>query len=264
MSRQRVKRFSLPAGDKRREPRQEVTEGTVGMAGQTYRLKDWSRSGFLAMPCTADFKVGDELDVSISVSIDDRRVEFSAPAVIVRIDKAKQQVAGTYVELDGATRAFIDRHFGVDSARIKNILGAAETAEHGVAMLSTVFPNLDTAEILDLALEVSHEQIEMAQQTFNGLEAMKLVMGHAPEDLNMQEKLRYLAERGDRDAAGLLFRLSGGAGRRLSDQVKNAIDQAVRQGHDDIAEQLLLSHEMILKQDAAKPMKRRKTDRRQD
>lgn len=261
MAKKRAKRYSMPAGDKRREPREEVTDGTVRISGETWPLKDWSRTGFLAKPCTAEFKIDDELDITLSVPIPRGRLEFSCPAVIVRVDRDKQEVAGTYSEVDAATRVIIERHFGVDSARIRNLLDGAGTPEQGVAMLSTVFPNLGTAEILALALDVYHEHLEGVQQTLDGLKAMKMVMGRAPKELNTRQKLQFLAERGDREAAGLLFRLRGGVERRLSDQVKNAIDQAVRHGRDDIAEQLLLSHEGILKQEAARAMKRREEDK---
>lgn len=89
-----------------------------------------------------------------------------------------------------------------------------------------------------------------------------MVIGRAPKELNTQQKLQFLAERGDWEAAGLLFRVRGGVEPRLSDQVKKAIDQAVRQARDGIAEQLLLSHEAILKQEAAQAIKRREEDRK--
>ena len=256
----RAKRFSMPAGDKRREPREELAEGAVRISGQTWPLTDWSRNGFLASPCTADLKVGEELDIAVFVPIAGQRLEFKCPAVIIRVDEEKQEVAGAYVEVDAATRATIDWHFGVDSERIRNILDGAESAEQGVAMLSTIFPNLGTGEVLRLAQDVCREQFAKAQQTLAGLEAIETVMGRAPEDLDTQQELQYLAERGDLDAAGLLFRLRGGLERRLSDQLKKSIDQAVRQGREDIAEQLLLSHEMILKQDSANRKERRKDD----
>jgi len=250
----------MPAGDRRQEPREEVTDGTVRISDETWTLKDWSRSGFLAKPCTAEFKVDDEVEISLSVPIPGRRFEFGCPAVIVRVDKGKQEVAGTYVEVDAETRAIIERHFGVDANRIRSILFGADTAEEGVGRLSAVFPHLGTAEIFELALDVCHEQFEKLQQTIYSLTAIKMVMGHAPKDLDTEQKLQFLAERGDREAAGLLFRLGGGVERRLSDQIKKAIDQAVRQGRDDIAEQHLLSHERILKQEADQSMKRRNDD----
>ncbi len=252
----------MPAGDRRREPREEVTDGTVRMSGETWPLKDWSRNGFLAKPCTAEFKIDDELDISISVPIPSRRLEFSCPAVLVRVDRGNQEVAGTYSEADAATRAIIERHFGVDSVRIRHLLEGADTPERGVAMLSTVFPNLGTDEVLELALDECYEHLEGVQQTLDGLTAMKMVIGRGPKELDTQQKLQYLAERGDLEAAGLLYRLRGGVERRLSEQVKMAIDQAVRQGHDDIADQLLISHEAILKQEAAQPMKRREEDKK--
>lgn len=260
MLRGRVKRFSMPAGDRRREPREEVADGIVRISGESYLLMDWSRNGFLAMPCTADIKIDDEVDISISLPLNGQMLEFSCPAAIVRVDKAKQEVAGTYVEVDGVTRAIIDRHFGVNSARIRSILDRAESAEEGVAMLLTIFPSLGTSEVLDLALDVDHEHLGKVQQTMVGLEAMKIVMGRAPKDLDTRQKLQFLAERGDQEAAGLLFRLRGGVESRLSDQVKKAIDQAVKQGRDDIAEQLLLANEKILQEDAIKSILRRGDD----
>ena len=216
------------------------------------------------MPCTADVKIKDEVEIDISVPMPGRSLDFGCLAVIARVDKVQQGIAGAYADVDGATRAVIDRHFGVDSARIQNILSEAENAEQGMAMLSTIFPNLGTSEMLDIALEVYREHNANVQQTLNGLEAMKVVMGRAPGNLNTQQKLQHLSERGDQEAAGVLFRLRGGIKRRLSDQVKDAIDQAVKQGRDDIAEQLLLSHELILKQDALYQKKRREQDKVQE
>jgi hypothetical protein len=251
----------MAVGDKRREPREVVTNGTIRISGETYPLRDWSRNGFLAMPCTAGVEPDDEVEITVLVPLSGGNLEFSCSAVVARVNKEQEEVGGTFVEVDGKTRVIIDRYFGIDSARIWNILDRAETTEQGLEMLSTIFPNLSSSDALVLALEVSHEHLENLQKTLDALEAMKLVIERAPPGLDTRQKLQYLAERGDQKAASLLFRLGGGVERRLSDQVRKAIDQAVRQGRDDIAEQLLLSHDAILQQESAELTLRRGGDR---
>ncbi len=131
MARSRTKRFSMPVGDKRREPREVVTDGTIRISGETYPLRDWSRNGFQAMPCTAEVEPDDEVEITVLVPLPGGRLEFNCAAVVVRVNKEQEEVAGTFVEVDGKTRAIIDRHFGVDSARIWNILDGTRKAGCG-------------------------------------------------------------------------------------------------------------------------------------
>jgi hypothetical protein len=100
--------------DKRRERREDVSDGTARFRGETYPLKNWSARGFCLGPCVSEHKTGDRLDIEFSVPLAGHRLEFSCRAVVLRVDPEKQEVAGIFATVDEATRQAIDDHFGVD------------------------------------------------------------------------------------------------------------------------------------------------------
>ncbi len=258
------KRFWMPAGDRRREPREDVSGATAEIMGDTYPLKNWSRGGFLATSCTADYVVGDELDARFSIPIPGRRLDFACRAAVVRVERDEQNIAGVFEGVDAATQAVIDAHFGVDAARVKSTFEAAGSAREGVESLSAAFPDKDLAEVIGLALEVCREAIEKTLQTVTELEAMNAALDRAPDGLDTPALLDYLAEQGGGEGREIDLGLSPGLDRRLSDQVIRAVDQAVDQGRDHIAEQLMVSRDLVAKEDTDNPQRRREDDKDDD
>ena len=102
--------------ENRREPRYQVTDGTVQIHGETYPVNNWSSRGFLASSCTADCKVTERVEIKFSVPLADRRLEFGCLAIVLRIDKDKQELAGIFAKLDEATQTAIAQHFDKDSS----------------------------------------------------------------------------------------------------------------------------------------------------
>ncbi len=97
--------------DRRRERREEVSDGTARFGGETYPLTDWSARGFCLEPCVTDHKIGDRLDVDVSVPIGDGRLEFNCRALVLRVDKERRQMAGIFATVDEETRQAIDNYF---------------------------------------------------------------------------------------------------------------------------------------------------------
>ena len=102
--------------DRRRERREEVSDGTARFGGETYPLTDWSARGFCLEPCVTDHKIGDRLDIDFSVAIGDGRLEFNCRALVLRVDKERRQMAGIFATVDEETRQAIDEHFAVAPA----------------------------------------------------------------------------------------------------------------------------------------------------
>ncbi len=100
-------------GDNRKEPREEVREGSVRIYRERYPLKDWSRSGFLTAPCALGLDEGKELNISVSVTLAKKRLDFDCKAVVVRANDKNEEVACLFVMIDRGARIDIDQHFGV-------------------------------------------------------------------------------------------------------------------------------------------------------
>jgi len=98
--------------DKRREPHEEVEDGTVAINGQAYRVIDWSARAFMAKPCDIDCKIFDLVDIKFSIRFPTKRIEFVSRALVVRIDKERQELAAYFAELDEEAQIAIANHFG--------------------------------------------------------------------------------------------------------------------------------------------------------
>lgn len=107
---------SRSSKNKRLEPREEVDGATVEIWGETYPVKNWSHSGFLATSCPLDRREGDEMEIYFSVPLRDGMLEFSCRALVVNVDKEKQELAAMFVMMDNYTRQKINEHF----ARLSN------------------------------------------------------------------------------------------------------------------------------------------------
>ena len=113
-------RNHLGATDKsrRREPREDVDDGSVEIDGHAYPVKNWSARGFMAKPCDVDYNIADQLDVKIAIRFPIEKIEFGCRAIVVRIDKKRQELAAAYVTLNDAAQLAIAKHFGDDSTSI--------------------------------------------------------------------------------------------------------------------------------------------------
>ncbi len=106
------KMVSRKSQHRRLERREDVSGATVRIWGETYMVKNWSHSGFLVSPCTLDRHEGDEVEIEFSVPLGERVLEFTCRALVVKVDKEKQELAAMFVMMDNQTRQSIDEHFG--------------------------------------------------------------------------------------------------------------------------------------------------------
>ncbi len=83
------------AVERRGAARENLSDWLVWIDGKTYRVKDWSDSGFLAISCDFKTEVGEVLDLTFSVPAD-TRFEFSCQATVVRVDPKGQELAATF------------------------------------------------------------------------------------------------------------------------------------------------------------------------
>ena len=97
--------------DRRREVREDVKFGTVEINGRSYPIRNWSSTGFLAQPCDFKCSEGDSVDIRFHVEIPGKTFRFDCKAILVRVDKKKQEVAGVFTMLDRETRVRIANHF---------------------------------------------------------------------------------------------------------------------------------------------------------
>ena len=116
-------RFGGNLNSGRREPREEVEDGTVEINGQTFPVFDWSARAFMAKPCDIDCKVTDRVDIKFSIRFPTKRIEFVSRAIVVRIDKEKQELAAYFAMLDEEAQLAITNHFADES-----MTGVAATA----------------------------------------------------------------------------------------------------------------------------------------
>jgi hypothetical protein len=99
--------------DRRREDREQVSDATVGIMSQTYAVKNWSATGFLAGPCDLALDEGQEVSISFSVPLDQGRLEFRCQALVVKASPETRELSAMFVMLDREARDKIDRHFEV-------------------------------------------------------------------------------------------------------------------------------------------------------
>jgi len=105
---------SLPRNGERshHEGREEAIDGTVQIRGAMYPVKNWSSRGFLAAFCGADCKVADRVNITFAVPSAAGNLEFDCRAIVVRVDKDTQQLAGVFISLDESAQKAISVHFG--------------------------------------------------------------------------------------------------------------------------------------------------------
>lgn len=100
-------------GERRREEREELSDGTVSILGDPYPLKNWSSTGFLAGACDLGLEEGQEVSIAVSVPLEGARLEFRCQALVVEANAEARELSAMFMMLDAEARAKIDRHFGV-------------------------------------------------------------------------------------------------------------------------------------------------------
>ena len=103
---------STEAAERRREERLANPEGYVELGGESFMLKDWSSSGFLAADYSGDLKPGDRVPIRVCVFLDDAENFFDCKAYVVRVDEESREIAGAFVEMDAEDRLAISLLFG--------------------------------------------------------------------------------------------------------------------------------------------------------
>ncbi len=80
--------------ERRSELRVELDRATVRLEGRVYPLKNWSEHGALAGSYGGELKVGDKVEVRLSVPFVGVAREFSGLARVVRVDQGRAEIAG--------------------------------------------------------------------------------------------------------------------------------------------------------------------------
>ncbi len=97
--------------DRRREARERVTGGQVTIDGKICHLNNWSSSGFEAGSYDGGLEVGDKVPIAFSVEIAEGTRAFECQAIIVRVEREKDLIAGAFVHLDRADRVKLAQYF---------------------------------------------------------------------------------------------------------------------------------------------------------
>ena len=105
----------LSPEERRREPRDEVTEGTATIDGKTYPLRNWSARGFCIGEIDFEVSPTRRLEADFSVKLPDQTLDFSCRIVVMRVIADKQEIGGTFVKIDKQAQKKIDEHFAVFS-----------------------------------------------------------------------------------------------------------------------------------------------------
>lgn len=96
-------------GEKRRERREDVVLGAVEIDGRSYRVKNWSSTGFLASPCDCGRKEGDSVHILFHVQAAGQTLRFACKAIVVRVGGG--ELAGVFTMMDRDTRLAITNYF---------------------------------------------------------------------------------------------------------------------------------------------------------
>ena len=111
-------RFGASPQNRRRDPREDIEDGTVVIKGQTFQLHDWSARAFMAKPCTVDCEATERIEITSSARFADGPIEFTSRAIVVRIDRDEEELAAYFAMLDEATQANIKAHFDAYAERL--------------------------------------------------------------------------------------------------------------------------------------------------
>lgn len=95
-----IRRLVALHPDRRLEPRGTRIDGQIDLGGRCYRLKDWSRRGFSAVGVGAEHYPGDKIALSVEVRLDGDVLRFDCYAVVVWVDRERQELAAVFIDLD--------------------------------------------------------------------------------------------------------------------------------------------------------------------
>ena len=95
--------------DRRRGEREEVSHGTVEIDGRSFRVRNWSSTGFLASPCDCGRKEGDSVDIVFNVQAGGKTLRFACKAIVVR--DGSGELAGVFTMMDRDTRMAVTSYF---------------------------------------------------------------------------------------------------------------------------------------------------------
>ena len=115
LNRKLAPRVSRRKKDKRRERREDVVDGLVEFVeieGDLYPIKNWNSQGFMAMFYHGDLREGTVVEIFFSVPLAEKRVEMNCQAAIRRVDRRKNEIAASFINMDNDTRAMLSRRFG--------------------------------------------------------------------------------------------------------------------------------------------------------
>lgn len=115
------RRFSSPCSDRRLEPRGAQVDGRVSIDGTAYPLKDWSRRGFSAGAYSAEHYPGDKIVMAVELDVDGEPLAFDCRAVVVWVDRDRQELAGVFTELDMRVQEKIMRALFARSADSRQV-----------------------------------------------------------------------------------------------------------------------------------------------
>ena len=111
------RRLDKDAGDsaanRRRETREEVVGGFAEIDGEVHPLKNWSPNGFCIGPTRLLPRPGKRLDVSFTIPLPERTLQFRCRIGVMRRDAAKQEIGGVFFNLPDEVQAVVDEHFDV-------------------------------------------------------------------------------------------------------------------------------------------------------
>jgi len=105
------KRLFSRGSERRREPREDVSLGTVEINGRRFTVKNWSSTGFLAGPCDSGHREGDTVEIHFGVQVPNETIAFSCQAIVVRVDKQSKELAGVFTMMDRDARIMVAKHF---------------------------------------------------------------------------------------------------------------------------------------------------------
>ncbi len=105
------KRLFSRSSDRRRARREDVRLGTVEIGGRAYPVRNWSSTGFLAVPYDGEHSEGDSVDIHFEVQLSANTIAFFCKAILVRVDPRSRELAGVFTMMDRESRIAVARHF---------------------------------------------------------------------------------------------------------------------------------------------------------
>ncbi len=110
MLREIINSFVKRPPDRRREHRDRSITGSVSIGGRCYPLKDLTTRGFAVRAYRDEHCPGDRMPISLSLGRPADGLDFVCQAVVIRVDRAKGELAGVFADLDRAARDGIAEH----------------------------------------------------------------------------------------------------------------------------------------------------------